>query len=79
MKAPKTILLLAALQCTVANAALQSIHWKNDGDNLVTLDTVTGIEWLDLTVPHGKSIDEESALLQTTYAGWRNRFNPAHR
>lgn len=71
MKALKTALLLAALQCSAAHAALQSIHWKTDGDNLVTLDTVTGIEWLDLTVTRGKSIDEVSALLQSSYTGWR--------
>lgn len=71
MKALKVALLLAALQGASAHAALQSIHWKANGDNMVTLDTATGIEWLDLTVTHGKSIDEVSALLQSSYAGWR--------
>lgn len=54
-----------------ATAALQSIHWKTAGDNLVTLDTATGVEWLDLTQTDNKSYDQVSALLSTTYQGWR--------
>lgn len=71
MKFLKTIALLTALYSAAASASLQSIHWKSNGDGQVTLDTSTGIEWLDLTVTRGKSIDEVSAMLQSSYAGWR--------
>lgn len=71
MNALKIILVIATLQLSAANAALQSIHWKNEGDNLVTLDTDTGIEWLDLTITRGKSLKEISSLLSGEYTGWR--------
>ncbi len=32
-----------------ANAGLISIDWKTAGDNLITYDTNTGLNWLDLT------------------------------
>ncbi|MCB5226492.1 DUF1566 domain-containing protein [Alishewanella sp. 16-MA] len=54
-----------------ASAAFVATDWKSIGDGLATLDTQTGLEWLDLTETGGKSINEVKALLDTVYAGWR--------
>lgn len=54
-----------------ANAAFVATDWQVAGDKKATLDTTTGIEWLDLTLTDGKSYSEVSALLSTTLAGWR--------
>ena len=32
------------------SAALVNVDWQTSGDNLVTRDTVSGLDWLDLTV-----------------------------
>ncbi|HED33671.1 MAG TPA: hypothetical protein ENJ08_05545, partial [Gammaproteobacteria bacterium] len=39
------------------HAALISSDYLTPGDNLITRDTVTGLEWLDLTVTQGLSPD----------------------
>lgn len=54
-----------------ASAAFVATDWQSAGDEGATLDTTTGIEWLDLTVTKGKSYAEVSALLSTTLKGWR--------
>ena len=33
-----------------ANAVIMNADWKTPGDNLITQDTGSGLEWLDLTV-----------------------------
>lgn len=63
--------LAAGLISTQASAAFVPTDWKSSGDGLATLDTETGLEWLDLTQTGGKSINEVKALLGTTYEGWR--------
>ena len=69
----KKLLLITsiALASMGANAELISTDWKTTGDNLVTLDTETGIEWLDLTQTIGMSINEVEGLLNSTFEGWR--------
>ena len=68
------ISLVAALSVsTITNAAVVSIDWQTAGDSLITSDTTSGLNWLDLT--------ETAGLAQTTilasmggggaYAGWR--------
>lgn len=52
------------------NAALVSSDWITQGDSKATLDTATGLEWLDLTLTadHSyNSISQDSSL----YPGWR--------
>jgi MYXO-CTERM domain-containing protein len=46
--------------------------WQNTGDALATLDTDTGIEWLDLTQTDGMSINqaETSTVSGGTFEGW---------
>jgi hypothetical protein len=54
-------------------AELVSTDWKNTGDGLATLDTATGIEWLDLTQTDGMSINQAEGLtvVGSTFDGWR--------
>jgi hypothetical protein len=59
------------LSITSSQAALVESDWLNTGDTLATLDTETGIEWLDLTQTYSMSINQVDALLGTTLAGWR--------
>ncbi len=44
-----------------AGAVLMSVDWQSQGDNLVTRDTDTGLEWLDLTLTVGNSLAETEA------------------
>lgn len=57
---------------TSANAAIISVDWQSAGDNLITQDTASGLEWLDLTVTAGMSYNEVSAQLGTggAFEGW---------
>ncbi len=50
-----------------ANAALLSANWQTTGDNLVTRDTVSSLEWLDLTVTTGLS----GTYVLNNYSEWR--------
>lgn len=62
------------LVCAPAShAALVSVDWKTAGDGLATLDTVTGLEWLDLTVTDGFSLNKALSQMGVggQLAGWR--------
>tara|TARA_B100000508_G_C11462906_1_gene280083 strand:+ start:2597 stop:3232 length:636 start_codon:yes stop_codon:yes gene_type:complete len=63
-------LIAVSLFSATANAELVERDWNNEGDGLITLDTVSGKKWLDLTVTDEMSINSVSELLSTTYAGW---------
>lgn len=63
--------LAAGLISTQASAAFVSTDWKTNGDSLATLDTKTGLEWLDLTQTAYKSINQVKSELSTLYVGWR--------
>jgi hypothetical protein len=65
-----TALLLSA---TSAQAELVETDWKNTGDALATLDTETGIEWLDLTQTDYMSINQAEGLTGEggAFDGWR--------
>lgn len=68
--------LSAALAATVlfsvnANAGFLETDWQVAGDKKATLHQETGLEWLDLTVTGGKTINEVKAMLGTTLIGWR--------
>ena len=45
--------------------------WKVLGDEKTTLNTTTGLEWLDLNETKNKSIIQVKSELATTYAGFR--------
>jgi hypothetical protein len=57
----------------IASAELQSTDWLNEGDSLATLDTLTGIEWLDFSYTKGKSRLWLESNLQAggELEGWR--------
>jgi hypothetical protein len=68
----RTAIIVACLLSTsVVNAEIVETDWKDNGDSLVTLDTETGIEWLDLTQTDGMSINQAENLLSSTFSGWR--------
>jgi len=56
-----------------ANAAIMNADWKTPGDNLITQDTDSGLEWLDLTVTANLSYDYVSNRLGPgqEFEGWR--------
>lgn len=66
-----------AVALTVASASslagLLSVDDPTHGVDAITLDTDTGLEWLDLTITAGASFDDVSAQLGTggTYEGFR--------
>lgn len=70
-----TVFALASIAFN-ANAAFVTTYWQVAGDKKATLDTETGLEWLDLTQTDGKSYSEVSALLSTTLSGWRFPTRP---
>ncbi|RKZ67885.1 MAG: hypothetical protein DRQ44_05080 [Gammaproteobacteria bacterium] len=54
------------------SAALVSTNWKTVGDNLITRDTDSGLEWLDLTETTGLSYNDVSSKFSEgeQFAGW---------
>jgi MYXO-CTERM domain-containing protein len=74
MKFKKTLIAATLLlSVTSAHAELVETDWKNTGDALATLDTGTGIEWLDLTQTDNMSITQAEGLTVTggAFEGWR--------
>lgn len=65
--------LTTILMTSAAHAELVESDWKAEGDALATLDSNTGIEWLDLSETVGMSMDY--VVSQTgvggEFAGWR--------
>jgi hypothetical protein len=55
-----------------AGAAIVSVDWKTPGDNLITRDTSSGKEWLDLTATVNRSrVDIRSELgVGGEFEGW---------
>jgi hypothetical protein len=63
----------ALILSTTTNAAIISTNWLTVGDNLITQDTTTGLEWLDLTVTTSRSYDDISSQFGAgqEFEGWR--------
>lgn len=61
------------LSCGIADAALLERDWMSNGDGLLTYDSGTGLEWLDLNSTYGVSHNEMLTLLSPgqTYDGFR--------
>ena len=56
------------------NAEIISVDWQTAGDNLITRDTSTGLEWLDISVTRGLGVtyDVIPGLEQgQRFEGWR--------
>ena len=77
----KSIIATACACFTVVSfnvsAAVISTDWLTAGDNLITHDTVSGLEWLDLTETNNLSYDFVTGQLVTDgqFAGWRYATN----
>ena len=75
---------LAVFLCTIAltfsimakaNALLVEIDRYTPGDALITLDTTTGFEWLDVTETMNTSYEQVWANAQLGAEGWRHATN----
>tara|TARA_Y100001956_G_scaffold23660_1_gene23399 strand:- start:2022 stop:2663 length:642 start_codon:yes stop_codon:yes gene_type:complete len=72
MKGILSIVVAGALFAGSANAELMEFDLESEGDGLVTLDTNSGLMWLDLTVTGGKSISQVKGMLANgELEGWR--------
>ncbi len=70
----KIISITSALALSASvNAAIISVDWQSAGDNLITRDTDTGLNWLDLTVTNGMSYNTVNGQLGSggLYEGFR--------
>lgn len=67
------LILASVLISAQANAAFVSTDWKSQGDAKATLDTETGLEWLDLNLTTGRSIFDVKQLIKEggSLFGWR--------
>lgn len=67
----KIALFSVALVTAQAQAELVASDWLVAGDQRATLDTASGLEWLDLNETFGLSFNEVQSQLDSTFAGWR--------
>jgi hypothetical protein len=69
----KLTLIALLISATSAHAELVAIDWEVAGDGLATLDTDTGLEWLDLTQTYEMSINQAESLTAegSAFEGWR--------
>lgn len=62
----------AGLTPTIVHAALVEKDLNTKGDALITLDTESGLEWLDVTATVGLSYNEAKATTFVTESGFRH-------
>jgi hypothetical protein len=55
-----------ALAAGVSNANIISVDWQSSGDGLLTRDTTSNLEWLDLTQTYNQTV---ASILPLTSAG----------
>jgi hypothetical protein len=67
------MLLSLLLSVGMARGALVSSDWQTVGDNLITRDTTSGLDWLDLTQTGNRSYNDVSSQLGAggQFAGFR--------
>jgi len=78
MKRLAVFLCIIALTFSIigkANALLVEIDRYTPGDALITLDTTTGFEWLDVTETMNMSYEQVWANAQLGAEGWRHATN----
>lgn len=74
MAITKIISITSALALSASvNAAIVSADWINSGDNLITIDTTSGLEWLNLTATTNRSYNDISSKFGAgqEFDGWR--------
>ena len=66
-------LALLGLSVSSVNAAVMSADYRVSGDGSITIDTVSGYEWLDLTLSTGRSFNDVSNEFGAggDFEGWR--------
>jgi len=63
----KLAITTAAMALSVtANAAVISLDWQNSNDNLITRDTTSGLDWLDLSLTNGSSFNQTMTQMGTS-------------
>jgi hypothetical protein len=63
----RTLLSIAlAASASLAGASQVAVDWHTAGDGLLTLDTATGLQWLDLSQTYNQTV---AAVLPQTAAG----------
>lgn len=64
---------LGLLWSGTASAALLDEDWRNPGDNLITVDTNTGLEWLDISTTQNLSYNQMLPQFGPgqAFEGWR--------
>jgi len=69
----KIIIWLITVLPLYVNAAIISADWLAEGDNLITRDSNSGLEWLDLTVTSNLSRNyvNSQRVIGGDYYGWR--------
>lgn len=69
----KTLLVASAITLSSITSALpiQQADAFTYGDNKATLETSTGLVWLDFGVTNNQSLNTTQTLLNSTYSGWR--------
>ena len=67
------VVYLTCLLPSLSSAVLIDADWKNTGDQLLTVDTETGLAWLDLTETAGLSFNSVAGSLGSgmTYENFR--------
>lgn len=72
-----SVSLLVPLAAQPARSAVTELDWRNPGDRLLTLDTATGLEWLDAPVTQNLSWNTVTSQLAATgpFAGFRRATN----
>lgn len=73
MKRLSTLGLTLSLLTGSVSAELIEQDWLNNGDSLITYDSSSQLQWLDLTQTRGWSINTAIQVLETNdlYRGWR--------
>lgn len=65
------MLSLGLLSAAGADAAMIHKNWKNAGDQLVSYEQESNLDWLKLSATGGKTWRYVSNNLQSEFAGWR--------
>lgn len=75
MNQKQTLLALVISASTLAsatvNAELVAKDWASIGDELLSFDTNSGLNWLDLSMTLGNSYNDVEIRLSSDLAGWR--------
>jgi hypothetical protein len=67
----KSLLAVTIMSCTAsASAELINTDWLAENDSQAVLDTISGTEWLSVTLTQGKNLASITSLLETQYQGW---------